>query len=231
MFFISIIVSILIGIAFITVWYIKQIIEKDNISVYQSWVTSWSLNFILFTYYLISSTLGVNNPKTNILMQSITIVILITFLQIAVLIKINSYDIEKWTPTVLKLVGPVKGILTSLLLCIPILLPRVPTFSDSFSVRNFTSCGYIDYDIYYETVCSILLAGSYFCLKYKKPELFIKISLALYVIGWIMELTSSILPTHPDWLFLVSWILTAIAVPLSIIGVILNQKTPFKNGE
>lgn len=228
--FISILIFILIGIAFITTWYIKRIIESDQISVYQAWVTSWGLNFILFSYYIVSAIFNINDPQFNILAQSITIVILITFLQIGVLLKINSYDIEMWTPLALKLVGPVKGVITTLLLGIPALLPMIPFYASPDSIQAVTSCGYIDLDIYYEIVCSTILTLALFCINNKIPQGFIRLSILLFLIGWLMELTSSILPSHPDWLYLVSWILTAIALPFSIIGIILFQKTPFSRG-
>jgi hypothetical protein len=225
--FIGILIFILIGIAFITIWYIKRIIVSDQISVYQAWVTSWTLNFILFSYYIVSAIFNINDPQFNILAQSVTVVILITFLQIGVLLKVNSYDIEMWTPTVLKLIGPIKGVVTSLFLGIPALLPMIPLYSAPDSIQAVTSCGYIDFDIYYEIVCSILLLLALWCINNKKPQGYIRLSILLYLIGWLMELTSSILPSHPDWLYLVSWILTAIALPLSILGIILVQKTPF----
>lgn len=151
--------------------------------------------------------------------------IVFIFIQIGAMLYIEAQDVEAWTPLLLRLLGPIRGVLTAILLSLAILLPGVRTPVDPNSIRSFTTTGYQDYDIYYEIVAILSMSLTVWLLPRQLPAGFVRIGAALYGFGWACEfISTALIPGRPDAWFIASWFTTALALPFIVSAVLLSKR-------
>jgi prepilin signal peptidase PulO-like enzyme (type II secretory pathway) len=215
-----------LSILFVVVWYFLQVKNaKTPAAAHLSWFTAWTLMLLLFTFYIIFTIFNLDTSKLNFLTNSLIMAIVFIFIQIGAMLYIEAQDVEAWTPLLLRLLGPIRGVLTAILLSLAILLPGVRTPVDPNSIRSFTTTGYQDYDIYYEIVAILSMSLTVWLLPRQLPAGFVRIGAALYGFGWACEfISTALIPGRPDAWFIASWFTTALALPFIVSAVLLSKR-------
>jgi hypothetical protein len=219
--------SIWLSVAFVAAWYGYQIKHATRpASAHQSWFTAWSITLLLFTFYLIFEIFHLDSAKLNFLTNNLIVSVVLIYVQVGVLVRVDSKDLELWTPVLLKLIGPIRGTLTALLLSLPALFSGYWLPAGDDSVRGLTSTNYADYDIYYEVIAILSVSVLVYCLPGTSPTVYIRIGAILYGLGWLCEfISTALIPSHPDILFIISWFATALGVPFVILAVFMNRRS------
>ena len=210
-----ILISILITLGYACFTYGKKMLAWDAKMNYQSKFSNHLLSFTATLLYFIMYKEDADVKKLNFFLNIVGIFVMVGTMHLSLTYRLKdskNFDLYR------KFSGPIKGVISTILGCVPIVLPHA---IDNLKIKTpiFDAAA-----IYFCCVLIFLFTWYLFILP-KSPISWVNRSGSIIgIIGWVITLVSGITNYTKDWLAPIVYATIITSVLIIVIGIVLHER-------